>query len=60
MKVTTLGEEFVRGAEVRSIFEFYKLADDPNPLGPARSDFIMGSYIEWWEATQNFVIVGLY
>ena len=60
VKVTTLGEDFVRGAEVRSTFDLYKLADNPNPITPAPSDFIIGGYIEWWEATQNFVIVHLY
>ena len=57
VKVTTLGEEFVRGAELGSIFSFAVFTDglvDPKP-----SDRFMHVGIEWWEATQNFVIVGL-
>ena len=58
VKVTTLGEEFVRGAEVKGVFQLYKLADNPGS-DPAQSDFIMSGHIEWWEAIQNFVIVSL-
>ena len=53
VKVTTLGEEFVRGVEIKRGFDFVPFGVDPAP-----NDTFMYADLEWWEATQNFVIVG--
>ena len=43
--VTTLGDEFVRGASGQTV-----VADFPSPGGQVR--------LEWQEASQNFMITG--
>ena len=52
VKVTTLGREFLRGAEFKEYFHF-------TPFNDADS-FYMAAHLEWWEPIQNFVIVGFY
>ena len=56
VKVTTLGEEFVRGANFKDEFGFFRDTGGSDPTG---DDFIMVVQFEWWEATQNLVIVNL-
>ena len=56
VKVTTLGEEFVRGVEFKDRFSFLR---DTGGSDPTLDDFITSVQFEWWEATQNFVIVNL-
>ena len=52
VKVTTLGREFVRGAEFKEYFHFTPFNDVDR--------FYMVAHLEWWEPVQNFVIVGFY
>ena len=52
VKVTTLGREFVRGAEFKELFHFTPFNDADR--------FYMVAHLEWWEPIQNFVIVSFY
>ena len=53
VKVTTLGERFLRGVEAREGFGFAPVTDDSDD--PVH--ILMHVGLEWWEPIQNFVIV---